>query len=353
MEAYMIIDGLWGSCGKGLIAGYLAETRRPTTVVCNFGPNAGHTYIDRGGRKILTKQLPTGIINEESLILIGPGAIIDPDILLAEIEEFKDLNIFKRLHIHPNAAVVLPSDKKAEKSMTVGIASTMKGTGSAIMRKISRNRSNGPRTIGEYISEGGSPELQGAVDLSANWFNRIVGHVQIESAQGVDLSINHGVRYPYTTSRDITPESVLNDVGIPMRYLMEVVAVYRTYPIRVGHVVEDGKKLGDSGPSYYDQKELTWKELSERTGQDLEERTTVTNRVRRVFEFSWDQFHKTNDILGGPNIFLNFANYLTRAEVGLMVNRMNNYDGTNVKWVGMGPSFDDVININDWMMNNE
>lgn len=337
--AWLSIDCQWGSCGKGLINGYLAEKRQPSLVVCQFGPNSGHTYVDKRGNKILTKQLPTGgIVAKDSQILIGPGSIINPKILLREMVEF---NCGDRVKIHPNAAIVLPEDLETEKRTTKGIASTMQGTGAAVVRKIQRN-------VKDLATVGQDPLLQEYL-ITPDDYNAMIddnlGSMQIESAQGVDLSMNWGVSYPYTTSRDITVESVLNDVGVRARDVDEVVAVYRTLPIRVGNIVEDGEQVGFSGGHYRDQHELTWDEVGAWTGQSLKEMTTVTGRVRRVFTWSWLQFHKTMRVVSPCSIFMNFCNYLPTKEYHEFINEVNEearaYD-SRIVWLGMSPSHHDV-----------
>lgn len=358
MSAYMIIDGQWGSCGKGLLAGALAVMKQPQVVVNNFGPNAGHTfYHTPGGRKILTQQLPTGLVAPNALLLIGPGSIINPDILLKEIEEYEDeFSIKERLFIHPRAAVVLPYDLETEKEGGLAISSTRKGVGSAISRKISRDYRSGRPLVARDV-----PELRHYV-RSEGSYNSILADsdcTQIESAQGLELSINHGISYPYCTSRDITVEAVLNDVGIRHHDLDGVFTVVRTFPIRVGNdVSKDGIVLGVSGPVYSDMDELSWEEVGRRTQQELLERTTVTNKVRRVFSWSWQQYEFMLRRLG-PNqqIFINFMNYLDAHATSFaeldsesksfveQADRAAEDWGSRVSALGFGPTMQDVY----WM----
>ena len=125
-NAYLVMDGAWGSCGKGLLAGKLALDRNPDLIVCNFGPNAGHTFI-KDGKSIMTQQVPTGAVNRSAALLLGPGSIIDPKILENELQMLSDLNVRNRLYIHPRASVVQPIDKEREGAL-VSIGSTRKGT---------------------------------------------------------------------------------------------------------------------------------------------------------------------------------------------------------------------------------
>ena len=204
MDAYLIMDGQWGSCGKGLLAGKLALDRNPDIAVCNFGPNAGHTFITAAGTKVLTRQLPTALVNPGTLLVLGPGSIIDPHVLLSEVQEFDArYDIRKRLLIHERAAVVLPQDKEAEAALT-SIASTRKGVGAAQVRKLMRSSTaQAPAVARDFFI--GTDLEENLIDASA--YRSLLGDarlIQVESAQGLELSLNHGSHYPYCTSRDLT-----------------------------------------------------------------------------------------------------------------------------------------------------
>ena len=349
-SAYLIIDGQWGSTGKGLLAGKLAIDRAPDVVVCNFGPNAGHTFVDSRGRKIMTQQLPTGFMSPElQHLMIGPGAMIDPAILVRELEAFPEARPV--LRIHENAAVVLEEDKLAEKESLIHIGSTRKGTAASAARKMAR-----PNGTGRIARE--HPALA-PFCITAKTYDSIIREahlIQIESAQGIELSLDRGFFYPYCTGRNVTPEAVLDDVGVPYRYLRETCMVLRTFPIRVGNEYDaEGKMIGTSGPVYPDMREMTWEEMSDRVGVELRERTTVTNKVRRIFSFSFDQLKHALWITGPASVFLNFANYLdpgagsqstaynnalTEAVDQLRV-ALRNQD-SRLRWLGFGPTYDHV-----------
>ena len=354
MKAYMIIDGQWGSTGKGLLCGHLARKWRPDTVVCNFGPNAGHTWrsSDRSGlvegveNKVIVKQLPMGIISPSVRhVLIGPGAVIDPEILVREIIEFAPYLGDKQIRIHPNAAVVNSSDKEVERNNLARISSTQKGTGAALSRKIMRD----PEAIagGSYIVKGNT-YLQKFLTTHDEYMDILYSShiVQIESAQGLELSLNCGSNYPYCTSRDITPMQVLADTLIHPCWLKYIIATMRTYPIRVGDQYQDGVKVGTSGPVYPDQRELTWAEL----GQP-EEITTVTGKIRRVFTWSDMNLRKVLTLIKPDAIFLNFTNYMTVRDAEILINHIDDismsigYMGHRkslVRWEGVGPNDEDV-----------
>ena len=348
-NAYLVMDGAWGSCGKGLLAGKLALDRNPDLIVCNFGPNAGHTFI-KDGKSIMTQQVPTGAVNRSAALLLGPGSIIDPKILENELQMLSDLNVRNRLYIHPRASVVQPIDKEREGAL-VSIGSTRKGTASAACRKIMRVNEGVPRTAGEC------PELKPYVITEREYDHMIAvaRTIQVESAQGIELSLNRGYSYPTCTGRDVTPEQIMNDVAVPMRFLSETALVIRTFPIRVGNEFDaSGNMIGHSGPVFPDQDEITWEDLSRMAGVELLERTTVTKKVRRVFTFSKTQLEHALWIAGNCSIFLNYMNYLDHEATDLaMANQgaLEFYEniqqqvrarGSNVRWLGWGPAYHQV-----------
>ncbi len=352
-NAYLIIDGMWGSCGKGLLAGKLALDRSPDVVVCNFGPNAGHTFR-RGDLVLMTQQLPTGLLSPGlEHLLLGPGAVIDPSILAAELRLRPEVE--GKLHIHENAAVVTWADKLAEEAL-LAIGSTRKGTAAAQARKMMRVDTVGiPRRAGECR------DLERFV-IRGRSYDRIIGgarSLQVESAQGVELSLSRGYFYPYCTGRDVTPEQVLNDCGVPYRFLGETFLVMRTFPIRVGDEFREGEKVGTSGPVYPGMEELTWEQLSKESGiEGLQERTTVTKKVRRVFRPSEEQVMHAMWVVGPSTLFLNFMNYLDPNgwRVGLVSPKAKDFvrlmdDCAEAVWgegphflLGWGPDYGEVEN---------
>lgn len=346
-EASVLFGGQFGSEGKGLAAAWLAENAANQIAVAttNAGAQAGHTtcYKDAArthglGNKFVCFHLPTtGVVHRAAaLSYINAGSIIDVPAFLAELQA----TCVHRVMIHPHAAVIAPEDRAAEKaagSSVSRIASTQKGVGSAISNKIMRRG----RLAGE------TPELMpyvGTLDL-----NQIMGDwksVVVEAPQGFDLSLNHGLRYPFTTSRDCWVGSALSDAGIHPSLVGEICAVVRTFPIRVGHLTDEfGNRLGDSGPFYPDSRELDW--ATDMPGIEPE-RTTVTKRIRRIATWSDQQYENMLRMNRPTLVFLNFCNYLRGARsfiqqidrmaaierrVGLQVNRI----------YGFGPNVEDVV----------
>ncbi|MGL5178493.1 MAG: adenylosuccinate synthetase, partial [Aeromonas veronii] len=84
----LVMDFQYGSTGKGLIAGWLAQRGDYDTVVCAFATNAGHTYVNKTeGIHLMTQQLPTAAVVSKTVkhILLGPGSLIHAQTLINEI----------------------------------------------------------------------------------------------------------------------------------------------------------------------------------------------------------------------------------------------------------------------------
>ena len=131
----MIIDGQFGSTGKGSIAGYIAKHANEVNIVTtNASANAGHWTV-MGDEKICLRHLPTvGVLRPETMIYLNAGSIINAEVLIKEIHNYKvDPN---RIIIHPNAAIISGKHRVEESFMTNG--STMQGVGAALAEKVIR-----------------------------------------------------------------------------------------------------------------------------------------------------------------------------------------------------------------------
>lgn len=331
-KAAVVIDGQWGSTGKGAAVAYIANRNFIDIATTNASANAGHTSIV-DGRKTVCFHLPTSATTGlgATVAYINAGSIIDPQVFLQEIEETKVNR--NRVFIHPWAAVITDEDKKSETSLTSGttrIASTQKGVGAALARKVRRE---GP--VAMYV-----PELRHFIhnmslrhELAAE-----NNSVLIEVPQGVHLGIHSTNLYPYCTSREVSVAQALSDAEIPVKLLGKVCMTLRTYPIRVGNIYDDaGKEIGNSGPCFTDQREMEWAELGVEP-----ERTTVTKRVRRLFSWSPVQIRDSIERNAPDCVFLNFCNYLnTETQLETRVQDIVRA-GSRVTMFGFGPAVDDV-----------
>lgn len=314
----LVIDLQYGSTGKGLICGYLAETGDYDTAMSANMPNAGHTYIDSSGSKYITKVLPAGFIGKNiRQVLLGPGSVFS---LKRLTEEMPWLRQDQVLRIHPNAVVMADHHIEAEKDLT-HIGSTRQGSAAALVDKLMRREN----VTARHVLKGTKWEY--LVASHEEWIIRLESATGIlaEGSQGYSLGINTQF-YPYTTSRDCGPAAFLSNLGIPLGMLDMVIGTARTLPIRVG---------GSSGDCYADQDELTWEELGIEP-----ERTTVTNRIRRIFSYSKMQIEEACWWCSPDLVFLNFANYVSHDYVSNIVAHMDQY--SNVRWVGFGPTYHDI-----------
>ena len=299
--AYVLVDGQFGSTGKGLMAGVLAEmgAGKITHVTTNAGPNSGHvSYF--GGEEIKLQQLPTAgvILNKlghPTTVYLNAGAVIDPTTLGHELRKYgSDKGI--DLDIHPLAALIEDQDVASDMLNTDHISSTGKGVGPALIRKIRREKRNN-RLLGHEAWN---------VDNYWDWSKDVVF---VETAQGFSLGLNQNRFYPYVTSRECTVMQAIADARIPAQMVKKVICCFRTYPIRVGSVGD-----GTSGGHYPDQQETTWEAIGVEP-----ELTTVTKRVRRVFTWSRQQFREAVAANRPDVIFLNFCNYLEEYELSRLI----------------------------------
>ena len=345
----LIIDLQFGSTGKGLIAGYLAERDNPDTLVTAWAANAGHTYIDSCGNKFVHTMLANGIVSRRlERILLGPGSVIDPTNLAREIEEAGALMNGIELFIHPSAAIITQRHRDEEAGPMTKIGSTKKGCGAAAIQRIRRD----PQDMNTAFIRGEGPHpalreagLGGCVISSQEYQAQLASarHLQVEGAQGYSLSMYHGF-YPYTTSRDVTVHQMLADCGIPvsMARKLNVVGTARTFPIRVANRYDDkGKMVGYSGPGYMDQDEISFESI----GQPVE-LTTVTKLPRRIFTFSHQQIVEAVRMNGVDELFMNFMNYLPAAQEQEFLDRLHQElrpYGCVIRYLGYGPAHKNVV----------
>lgn len=271
---HVVVGGQFGSEAKGAITAHACRDMGSRDVNIRVaGPNAGHTVYNAEGREFKLRTIPVGAVASDHCQLhIAAGSEVDPYVLLKEIHELEDAGVKRlrqRLTIHPSATILLPrnAEVEAELGLIARIGSTGKGIGHARADRIMRIAP----TWGEYAEQHGDEFRQltsapGPFDLGAS------ADVVIEGTQGYGLGL-HTEQYPQVTSSDCRAVDFLAMAGIsPWDFRVDelhVTVVARTFPIRVA---------GNSGPL---KNETTWADLGL-----PEERTTVTNNVRRVG--GWD-----------------------------------------------------------------
>jgi adenylosuccinate synthase len=304
-EASVVIDGQWGSTGKGKLVGWICNNCPVDLAVGDNMPNAGHTYVDADDVKIVLKQLPTAALFGIRC-LIGPHAVINPDRFLEECKIVKTYAGRLDVSIHPMAGVLMDGDAGLESGYVDRIASTGQGACVAQKRKMDRHQYDVTSIAADV------PQLKDYLIDTHKVVQRYLGtekRVLVEGSQGFDLGLNHGWVYPFVTSRDCLVGRMADNAGCPMHRVGSIVGSLRTFPIRVGNT-----EKGHSGPCYSDQREMKWEEISEAAGYAVKEMTTVTGRIRRVFSFSWIQLQRFLGYVGPTHLFINFTNYLRPSE---------------------------------------
>lgn len=342
-QVTVVCDLQFGSTGKGLIAGFLAERDKPDTVVTAWSMNAGHTYINAEGRKFVHCMLGNGVVSPNlRRVLIGPSSQIGLNKLFQEVLECKDLLEGVQVLIHEHACVIQERHILEESGTMTAIGSTKKGCGAALIEKICRNPSGGPIIARDFRTEVMRFSEIHQIDIKVATADGYAYEMDkakvmlVEGAQGFSLGINSGF-YPYTTSRECTPAQILTDCAVPVRWLTKVVGTMRTYPIRVANRFdEEGNMIGWSGPHFSDQKEITFDEL----GQEVE-LTTVTQLPRRIFTFSARQTQEALRAVQPDEIFLNFVNYCEGDTFAKVVKIINDAGG-KIRYLGRGPTVKDV-----------
>lgn len=331
------IDGGWGSGGKGKFNSLLAIRETPDFCVSHNSVNASHVVEWDDGKSYKFQHLGSSVVNPSTDVVIGAGASIQLDQMLKEIEDWKLTP--ERLFIHPNAVVITQEDIDYEKEHLVRIASTMTGNGAAAGRKVMRHPST--RTTMDFPEL--RPFVRDTTTMIAEWLRGGKTGI-LETAQGFELSMDHGVlyemsqneihgnytihrAYPYTTSRNVDPLTFAGMTGVAPKMLGNVLLNLRAFPIRVGDGSNNkidgysGVNLAgsSSGPIWPDQQELTWEQITEMSGSptEIREMTSLTKRLRRVFTFSTMQLRHITKVVQPDFITVNFVNYVDADCYGL------------------------------------
>lgn len=292
----VVVGGLYGSEAKGHVTQRLVERRlvetEPLWNIRIGGPNAGHTGHDTMGNPVAFRQVPVGVLVPGEVNLeIGAGSEIDLPVLLDEIDLCRTRGYLegKRLLVHGEATLITDRHKKAESDLVGAIGSTGKGIGAAradrLLRGAERLQDNQAASLA-LLDRGVEIPVTDHGDWRGDRANII-----IEGVQGYALGLHAGY-YPQCTTSDCRAVDFLSMAGISpwdVRYTpwgsldLTVWVVARMFPIRVA---------GNSGPL---RNETTWAEL----GLPIE-RTTVTQKVRRVGAPDWDLVKAAVTANGGP-----------------------------------------------------
>ena len=265
-----IIGAQWGDEGKGKVTDYLAEDSN-VVVRSQGGNNAGHTIVV-DGKKHKLHLLPSGILRKDMVNVIGNGVVVNPDVLLRELDNLGDdrgqLFISDRAHIIMPYHTMLDGGEESSKGKSK-IGTTGNGIGPCYSDKASRigvrmgdllddatilERLNKalPRNKALLSHYGVENDLNvdSLFDMCKSWRNKLKdmitdtsllinnhivdgANVLLEGAQGVHIDIEYGT-YPFVTSSSPTTSGAALGSGIAPNKISEVVGVTKAYLTRVG-----------------------------------------------------------------------------------------------------------------------
>jgi len=296
-QSVVVLGAQWGDEGKGKIVDLLTE-ESGAVVRFQGGHNAGHTLVI-GGKKTVLHLIPSGILREDALCLIGNGVVLSPAALQKEIGELEanGVEVRTRLKISPATPLIMPYhialDQAREKAAGgKAIGTTGRGIGPAYEDKVARR---GIRIADLHYPSQLEEKLRAALDYHNFVLTKYLGadpidfggiyeealafgeyvepmksdvagilhelrrqgrRVLFEGAQGALLDIDHGT-YPYVTSSNTTIGGALAGTGVGAQDIDYVLGIAKAYATRVGGGPfptelndETGQLIRDRGQEY-------------------------------------------------------------------------------------------------------
>lgn len=272
MAVTAVIGSQWGDEGKGKVVDYLSE-QADYVARFNGGNNAGHTVINRFGM-FKIHLVPSGIFAQNAVGLIGGGVVIDPSVLLEEIDMLNKagVGVEGRLWISPRSHLIMPYHKildglYEEAKGTGATGTTRRGIGPVFADKVSYNGIRWSDFANEMFESrlkvqielknkiigalGGEPlNYEEVRDMYGEYYARLrpyirelFGMVQdglktnknflLEQAMGTFLDTDWGT-YPFVTASTTIPSAASAGLGIPPRHITNVIGVTKAYTTRVG-----------------------------------------------------------------------------------------------------------------------
>ena len=349
-----VVGAQWGDEGKGKITDFFASN---SDYVVRFhgGNNAGHTVIVNGNTFKL-HLIPSGIIYGEPISIIGNGVVVDPKVLLDEIDYIKNKGIKPKLMVSDRAHVIMPYHIALDSALsghqgTLAAGSTNRGIAPVYADKMFRNgirmidllepqvfqeklekgysfakglmeKSLGvdfPITVDEIFSqyiEYGIKLEEYIFDTALELYNAHLNGQSIlfEGAQGISLDVDHGI-YPYTTSSNTAAGHISTGTGVSFRDIDRIIGVVKAYLSRVGESPLPSEIYGDEAKTLRDK------------GQEY---GTTTGRPRRVGWLDLVQVRQAVRVNGLTEIALTKLDILSDFE-SLPVCIGYDVDGTLIK----------------------
>jgi adenylosuccinate synthase len=275
MSNVVVVGTQWGDEGKGKVVDLLASQ---ADVIVRFqgGNNAGHTLVVKGEQTIC-HLIPSGILHKGKRCLIGNGVVVDPEVLLGEIEDLKKKGVPvdpKRLSLSEKAHLIMPYHTALDLAREAAkgkdkLGTTGRGIGPCYEDKVARR---GIRAVdllelstletkiktnleekNFYLSrflKADALELQPIVDKYRSMAALLKPYIQnvslmidqairegqrilFEGAQGTHLDIDHGT-YPFVTSSNPISGTACSGAGVGPDKLHHVIGIVKAYTTRVG-----------------------------------------------------------------------------------------------------------------------
>jgi adenylosuccinate synthase len=284
MSVRILVGAQWGDEGKGKVVDLLADQSH---IVARYqgGANAGHTLVV-DGKKYILHLIPSGILHEHVICVIGNGVVIDPVALMEEIEllESSGISVRGRLKISHKAHLIMPYhkllDQLQERDQKVG--TTGRGIGPAYIDKYSRTGIRIVDLLDRVVLE---EKLRRGIAEKNDWFRKVYDapeldvektvaeymefdkrideyitdttayineawrsgkNLLLEGAQGALLDIDHGT-YPFVTSSSPTSGGACTGLGLPPTAITGVTGIAKAYCTRVGNGPFPTELLDDTG----------------------------------------------------------------------------------------------------------
>lgn len=296
MSNYVVVGTQWGDEGKGKIVDILAD-KMDYVVRFQGGNNAGHTVVVNGEKTIL-HLLPSGILSKQATCIIGPGVVVDPFVLVDEIDQLAQKGLTcDHLRISQRAHLIMPYhiklDELQEKALSENkIGTTKRGIGPCYADKYTRIGLRVADLIDydEFKSKLSTTlkiknaQLVKLYDEKPYDLDELLAQIKpvrdrllpyivdglhmvntaleenkqvlFEGAQANMLDINYGT-YPYVTSSSPTSAGVCEGAGVAPNKIDKVIGVVKAYSTRVGEgpfvtelFGEDGEQLRTIGNEF-------------------------------------------------------------------------------------------------------
>ena len=301
-----IVGAQWGDEGKGKITDFFAG-ESDYVVRFHGGNNAGHTVIVEGNTFKL-HLIPSGIIYGGPMSIIGNGVVVDPKVLLDEIEYIEGKGIDPKLMVSDRAHVIMPYHIELDGALSnhqgdLAAGSTRRGIApvyadkmfrngiriidllesDVLMEKLTKGYSFAKGIIEKALSKRIESSIEEIFDSYCTYGERLKPYITdtsvelynayknnksilFEGAQGISLDVDHGI-YPYTTSSNTAAGHISTGTGVSFRDIGRIIGVVKAYLSRVGESPLPSEMHGNEAEA-----------LREKGG----EYGTTTGRPRRV-----------------------------------------------------------------------